>query len=148
MPIAPRPVDMRDLCHELMEEFELAVPQAKIEVTNAGDTTGEWDRARILQALANLVANAAEHGDGRAEIRVQRAGMEVEVSVHNDGPAIPLAVLPKIFEPFQRGKQGRSGLGLGLYIVRQIAHAHRGEVAVASSRDAGTTFTLRLPVAR
>ena len=147
IPIAPAPVDMRDLCQELVEDFAFMVPVPTIEVTNAGDTRGEWDRARILQALANLVGNAAKYGGGRAAIHVQRTGKEIEVAVHNDGPAIPREVLPKIFEPFERGQQDGTGLGLGLYIVRQIAHAHRGEIAVASSSEAGTTFTLRLPVA-
>jgi sigma-B regulation protein RsbU (phosphoserine phosphatase) len=146
IPIAPAPVDMRDLCQELVEDFAFAVPIPTSEVTNAGDTRGEWDRARILQALTNLVGNAAKYGAGRADIHVQRTSKEIEVAVHNDGPAIPRKVLPKIFEPFERGQQDGTGLGLGLYIVRQIAHAHRGEVAVASSSEAGTTFTLRLPV--
>jgi signal transduction histidine kinase len=68
------------------------------------------------------------------------------VAVHNDGPPIPAEVLPRIFEPFERGEAGGAGLGLGLYIVREIARAHRGEVEVASSTGAGTTFTLTLPV--
>ena len=147
IPIAPAPVDMRELCQELVEDFELAVPASTIEVTNAGDTRGEWDRTRILQALANLIGNAAKYGGGRAAIHVQRTGKEIEVAVHNGGPPIPREVLPKIFEPFERGRQDGTGLGLGLYIVRQIAHAHRGEIAVVSSSETGTTFTLRLPVA-
>ncbi len=147
LPISPAPVDMRDLCDELVEDFELAGSGPKIEVTNAGDTRGEWDRERIFQALSNLVGNATKYGAGKAAIHVQRSGKEIEVAVHNDGPAIPVEVLPRIFEPFERGDQDGTGLGLGLYIVRQIAHAHHGEVAVASSNEAGTTFTLRLPVA-
>ena len=147
IPIAPAPVDMSELCRELVEDFELADTRPSIEITAAGDTRGEWDRARVFQALANLVGNAAKYGDGKAAIHVQRSGKEVEVVVHNDGPPIPREVIPKIFEPFERGQQDGTGLGLGLYIVRQIAHAHRGEVAVASSSEMGTTFTLRLPVA-
>jgi signal transduction histidine kinase len=147
IPIAPAPVDMSDLCRELVEDFELADTRPDIEITVAGDTRGEWDRARVFQALANLVGNAAKYGDGKAAIHVHRSGREVEVAVHNDGPPIPREVIPKIFEPFERGQQDGTGLGLGLYIVRQIAHAHRGEVAVASSSEMGTTFTLRLPVA-
>ncbi len=147
IPIAPAPVDMSDLCRELVADFELADARPNIEITAAGDTRGEWDRARVFQALANLIGNAAKYGDGKAAIHVQRSGKEVEVAVHNDGPPIPREVLPKIFEPFERGAQDGTGLGLGLYIVRQIAHAHRGEVAVASSSERGTTFTLRLPVA-
>jgi signal transduction histidine kinase len=146
MPISPAAVDMRALCDQLVDELGLADAEQKVEVTNVGDTRGEWDPDRIMQALSNLVGNAAKYGEGKAAIHVQRTGHEIEVAVHNDGPAIPVEVLPKIFEPFERGGQEGTGLGLGLYIVRQIALAHSGEVAVASSNRTGTTFTLRLPV--
>jgi signal transduction histidine kinase len=140
------PMDMRDVCRDLVEGFELADEEGRIEITNVGDTQGEWDRARIFQALSNLVGNATRYGDGKASVHVERRGQEVRVAVHNDGPPIPAEVLPRIFEPFERGEAGGSGLGLGLYIVREIARAHRGEVEVVSAGGAGTTFTLTLPV--
>ena len=71
------------------------------------------------------------------------------VSVHNDGPAIPLEAVGTIFEPFQCGPSAGTsrsgGLGLGLYIVRQIALAHGGTVEMTSDDAVGTTFFLRLP---
>jgi signal transduction histidine kinase len=70
------------------------------------------------------------------------------VEVHNEGPPIPAELLPRIFEPFRRATDGghpTPGLGLGLFIVQQIAHAHGGRVEVRSTRADGTTFTLRLP---
>ena len=71
------------------------------------------------------------------------------VSVHNLGPAIPAAALGTLFEPFQRGPApatSRSGgLGLGLYIVRQIALAHGGSIDVTSDDTVGTTFCMRWP---
>ena len=71
---------------------------------------------------------------------------KVTLRVHNHGPAIPEELLASIFEPFQRHPKARSeGLGLGLYICREMVRAHGGEIAVHSSEAAGTTFTVRLP---
>jgi len=93
--------------------------------------------------------NALTHGvlDGPVHVAARRDGEEVEISVRNVGPPIPAAVLPALFEPSspaQGAQDRRGGLGLGLYIVRQIASAHGGAVTVRSS-DAETVFTLRLP---
>jgi signal transduction histidine kinase len=140
------PMDMRDVCRDLAEGFELADSERRIEISTIGETAGEWDRARIFQALSNLVGNATRHGGGRATVHVERRGHEVEVAVHNDGPPIPGEVLPRIFEPFERGESEGAGLGLGLYIVREIARAHGGHVEVISSEEQGTTFTMTLPV--
>ena len=144
--IAFAPMDLREVCRDLAEGFELVEGEPCIQVTNVGDTAGEWDRARIFQALANLVGNATRYGGGRASVHLERCGQLVRVAVHNDGPPIAPEVLPRIFEPFERGEADGSGLGLGLYIVREIARAHRGDVEVISAHGAGTTFTLTLPV--
>jgi signal transduction histidine kinase len=98
--------------------------------------------------LSNLVGNATRYGAGKADIRLQRTDDEVEIAVHNDGPPVTPELLPLIFEPFERGLEDGAGLGLGLYIVREIARLHGGEVSVRSTADAGTTFFLRLPVFR
>src|SRR5205814_3983036 len=84
----------------------------------------------------------------RVELRDE--GERVVLEAANAGPAIPADVLPHVFEPGRRGppERGRkesSGLGLGLYIVRQIVLAHGGDIAVRSSATEGTTFTLGLP---
>ncbi len=148
IPIAPVHLDIGDLCRELAEEFQLADPNRQISVETDDALTGEWDRGRLYQALSNLVGNATRYGEGKADIRVRRTGNEVEIAVHNDGPPIPADLLPVIFEPFERGMEDGTGLGLGLYIVREIARLHGGEVSVRSGGDAGTTFVLRLPVLR
>jgi signal transduction histidine kinase len=140
------PMEMYDVCRDLAEGFELVEGEPCVEVTNVGDTAGEWDRARIFQALSNLVGNATRYGGGRASVHLERRGREVRVAVHNDGPPIPPDVLPRIFEPFERGVADGSGLGLGLYIVREIARAHQGDIEVVSSPTEGTTFTLTLPI--
>jgi signal transduction histidine kinase len=75
---------------------------------------------------------------------------EIVVEVHNDGPAIPPAVLPTMFEPFQRDEGDTAGartgsVGLGLFIVREIVSAHGGHVEVSSTAELGTTFAVHLP---
>jgi len=145
LPVLPAPTDIGDLCRELVEEFQLADPNRQIELSCTGELRGEWDRARIFQALANLVGNATRYGKGRATIRVRRDDDSVVLAVHNDGPPIPADLLPIIFDPFERGTQEGTGLGLGLYIVREIARAHGGDISVNSSREDGTTFAMLLP---
>jgi signal transduction histidine kinase len=69
----------------------------------------------------------------------------VELRVHNLGEPIPVAIRPMLFAAFKRGKTQVSGMGLGLYIVRHVVQAHGGSVDVESTREAGTTFVVRLP---
>ncbi|MDB4983615.1 MAG: sensory box histidine kinase, partial [Myxococcales bacterium] len=145
MSILPAPMDLGVLCREVLEEFETADPNGKIELTLDGDLSGEWDRARLYQSLSNLVGNATHYGRGRAEVGVRGLDEHVELVVHNGGPPIPKERLPVIFRPFERGQEDGTGLGLGLYIVDAITRAHGGTVQVASSEASGTTFTLRVP---
>jgi signal transduction histidine kinase len=114
----------------------------------------EWDRDRVPQAVSNLVGNAVQHGaeNSPIELRLNGDTSDVVIVVHNDGPPIPPGELPKIFEPLVRGasaqhpKRNRTGsIGLGLYIAREIARSHGGEIDVTSTLEAGTAFTLRLP---
>jgi signal transduction histidine kinase len=145
IPIVRERMDLATLAHDLVDEFQLADSDRRIELTRSGDTTGAWDRARLYQALSNLVGNATRYGHGNASVAVVGHGGHVEISVHNAGPPISRDLLPVIFEPFRRGDGDGAGLGLGLYIVRAIAQVHGGDVTVSSSAHQGTTFTLRLP---
>jgi len=146
IPIVRERMDLADLARDLVDEFEIADPNRRIDLTRSGETTGSWDRTRLYQALSNLVGNATHYGHGDASIAVGGDGRHVEIAVHNSGPPISPDLLSVIFEPFRRGAGGDgAGLGLGLYIVRAIAQAHGGDVSVTSSAEVGTTFTLRLP---
>jgi hypothetical protein len=97
-----------------------------------------------------LIANAGQHGAKGSDIVIRLDGSaehEVRLQIHNDG-AIPPALLPTIFDPFRTSRHrgaASAGLGLGLFIVREIVRAHGGTVTVASSEDSGTTFTLTVP---
>jgi phosphoserine phosphatase RsbU/P len=88
------------------------------------------------------------YGDPAKAVTVSTAVSEAEavIRVHNWGKPIPPALMPTIFEPLSRGEEaGESrSLGLGLYIVNQIAKAHHGDVVVTSDEESGTTFTARL----
>jgi len=151
LPASPRPTDLADTCRLVAEESELLFPGSKVELNVEGSARGEWDPDRAYQAVSNLVVNAIRYGAANQPVRIDVRGSdrEVIVSVHNLGPAIPAAALGAIFEPFQRGPApatSRSGgLGLGLYIVRQIALAHGGSVEVTSDDTVGTTFCMRWP---
>jgi signal transduction histidine kinase len=152
IPVVPRPTDLGLTCEAAIAELEATHSSAEIRYTANGDLRGEWDSDRLAQVVSNLVANALQHGDADKPITVnlQDAGKEVAVSVHNEGPPIPEGALNRIFEPLTRYASGSSertarGLGLGLYIVKQLVIAHGGTVGATSTRSHGTTFSVRLP---
>lgn len=89
------------------------------------------------------VGNAIEHGSDPVLVSLTRSDDEVVVAVTNAGEPIPEDRLRILFEPYRRG--GGHGLGLGLYIVSEIMHAHGGKIEVDSSRESGTTFSLHWP---
>jgi signal transduction histidine kinase len=111
-----------------------------------------WDAERIAQLASNLISNAVRYGEAGHSIDValeDGPGDALEIRVHNDGLPIPREAIPALFEPFKRGERAehaaRQGLGLGLYIVREIVRAHGGEIEVRSKAGDGTTFIVRLP---
>lgn len=143
-----KPVDLHGTVAETVAELAIAFPACTLRHDRRGEGVCEADPDRIAQALGNLVANAASHGDAAQPIGVTSAygGEEFRLSVHNTGPPIPADVLPRLFEPMVRGAEAQSqGVGLGLFIVQAIARAHGGRVEVRSSAEAGTTFSLLLP---
>jgi Histidine kinase-, DNA gyrase B-, and HSP90-like ATPase/Major intrinsic protein len=118
----------------------------------AGDVSGVWDIDRLNQLLGNLVVNALKYGAFTSPVRVVLSGLsgEVRFAVHNHGPKIEPSILAQIFEPLKRGPENQfvsgtdGSFGLGLYIAREIAVAHHGDIA-ATSDDSETVFTVRLP---
>ena len=112
------------------------------------------DRRQLISALGNLVENAVKYSEpgGQVQIRVRVEGSFAELMVADQGIGIPAADHARIFERFYRVDKGRSrdtgGTGLGLSIVRHVATNHGGEVLVSSAEGEGSTFVIRLPLAR
>jgi len=110
------------------------------------------DPGRIEQVLTNLLTNAYKYGTPQTtiEVRIAPETKAVRVSVQNEGPGIPSEDLPGLFERFYRTRQAQSstieGLGLGLYISRELIRAHGGRMWVESTPGATTTFSFTLPL--
>jgi signal transduction histidine kinase len=109
---------------------------------------GCWDRPRMEQAVAHLLSNAIKYGAGRPiTVRVDGDGASGRVVVQDQGLGISAEDLDRIFGRFERAAPSRhyGGLGLGLYVARQIVQAHGGEIEVASEPGHGATFTVAVP---
>lgn len=151
IPLERAEMDMRGLLDDVVAEVAASYPRCDVRIDASGDLHGTWDRARLAQALTNLVGNAVQHGTTTSPILVSARGSagDVAIAVHNEGPAIPRDELASIFEAMTHGggdqKRDRRHMGLGLFIVDQIVTAHGGTVGVESSDSEGTTFTVRLP---
>jgi signal transduction histidine kinase len=150
--VVPSDIDLAAVVADELEQLRGAHANRRIELAATGNNRGRWDGARLQQLLRNLVSNAIKYGSPDTPIRVAIRGEQAEVrlEVTNSGPTIDPSAFSQIFDPLRRGAaQGdrddaRGGLGLGLFIVREIAEAHGGEVEVLS--EAGeTTFAVRLP---
>jgi two-component system sensor histidine kinase/response regulator len=147
--IDPQETDFLPLAQRVFEELRLAYRERTLRFEcDEGSAFGTWDGARLAQVLTNLVGNALRYGtrDEGVEVRARCASPTLIVEVHNGGE-IPADVRAQLFDPFRRGPEarGHDGLGLGLYIARQIVVAHGGAIDVTSSREAGTTFRVQLP---
>lgn len=153
IPVEREPGDLFTLTYEVLEELRLTTLQGRVSTQAIGDGLGEWDRDRLTQVVQNLVSNALKHGAKDTPLRVTMVGEgeRVELRIQNQGTPIPPELVPHLFDPFRRGRgEGANdaltgGLGLGLYIVQEIVHAHEGTITVTSDEETGTTFTLRLP---
>jgi hypothetical protein len=150
--ITPAAVDLAEAFSAELEQLRVANPGRSIGLEVAGDVSGVWDINRLNQLLGNVVVNALKYGASSSPVRIVLNGLAVEVtfSVHNQGPKIAQSVLAQIFEPLKRGIDhqlvaGSDGsMGLGLYIAREIAIAHHGDIS-AKSDENETVFTVRLP---
>ena len=151
IPLQRRRTDLGSIARTVAEEAEAANAGRHVRVAPCDPIPGEWDPDRIGQALANLVGNAIHYSppESAVEVACRVEGGEGVVEVTNQGSPIPAELLPYLFEPFRRGSdertQRRKGLGLGLYIARQLVGAHGGAMEVRTGGDCGTTFVVRLP---
>jgi signal transduction histidine kinase len=151
LPIEPKPMDLARTAKHVTEEAHAFHPNSNVVFSATGDCRGTWDEIRVYQLLSNLVENAIRHGAAERPVRVEAVGKadEVQIAVHNDGAPILQSDMRRIFEPMKQAAEDTpkraEGLGLGLYIARAIANAHHGAIDVESTKEGGTTFTVRLP---
>jgi signal transduction histidine kinase len=154
---SPRPTSLAAVCRRVVLEFGFSYPTREIQLEVSDEGVAMWDEDRIAQAVSNLVVNAFRYGAPALPVRLGCSGDDSEcvISVHNEGEPIPPEVMGRLFAPFCRRVapnepgEGRpppmSGIGLGLFVVRQVAVSCGGTVEVSSSSEMGTTFRLRLP---
>jgi two-component system CheB/CheR fusion protein len=148
IPVARKPTDLRALCGQIVDELDARVRDRAITFDCDVDATGAWDEHRILQALSNLTSNAIQHGVPGSPVHIRLTGDDERVvaEVRNEG-TIPDEIAPRLFEPFQSGREynrGGHGVGLGLFIARAIARAHGGSLDFDSTAGM-TIFRLALP---
>lgn len=150
-PLSPGRCCLDEACRGVVAEVRAANAGTEVAFASSGPLEGWWDGRALAQALTNLVDNGVRHGAGATvSVAVRREDDDAVVEVHNGGDPIPAELVPHLFDPYRKGRPGPSprGLGLGLFIVREIVQAHGGSIGVVSTRRTGTRFTVRLPVSR
>jgi len=148
--IRPGQVQLMDLLERVVSDLSLqaAATGCKLSLQPHPPVEGCWDEFRIEQVVVNLLTNALRYGGGQpVEVSVQYADDTVRIDVRDEGKGIVPSDLERIFEPYERGARNGEpkGLGLGLYISRQLAISHGGELRVTSKPGEGSTFSLILP---
>jgi signal transduction histidine kinase len=148
--IRPAQVELMTLLERVVSDLSLqaAATGCKLSLQEHPPVQGCWDEFRIEQVVVNLLTNALRYGGGQpVEVSVQYADNLVRIHVRDEGKGIAQQDLERIFEPYERGARNGEpkGLGLGLYISRQLAVSHGGELRVTSKPGEGSTFTLSLP---
>ncbi|HEX9049745.1 MAG TPA: HAMP domain-containing sensor histidine kinase [Anaeromyxobacter sp.] len=150
--LEPRPVDLAELAAGVAERLSDVLERSgnALAVDAPAPVGASCDPARIEQVLANLLVNASRHAPGaRVSMRVFREADRAVVVVEDEGPGIPPDALERVFDAYEKGDRAgqEQGLGLGLYIVRQIVEAHGGTIRAGAGRSGGAAFRVELPQA-
>ncbi len=149
--VVRKPMELHSMLTAIVDEMRAAHPGRRIELACATPIEGMWDRDRLEQVFSNLVGNALQHGAGDTPVAIEAHldGEVAHVDVHNHGKPIPDPICASLFNPFRRGERDSrtketQGLGLGLYISREIVLVHGGDLQVHSTASEGTTFRVTL----
>lgn len=141
--------DMQDVVKEVCAQFTITYGPRFQFIANS--VLGCWDRDAIKRAIENVLGNAVKYGRAGTPIRIKTESTNgrVLLSVHNEGDPIPPDQIEGIFQVFRRAnaaKEGKiDGWGIGLPYVRSVVESHGGSIAVDSSVNRGTTFTMDIP---
>jgi signal transduction histidine kinase len=149
--IARRRVDLKLLCERVIDAIHSSHPDRPMVFRSDPRVEGLWDPERMAMLVSKLVLNAIDHGPPRPAIRIELEGRldHAVLQVWNAGGISEAEPRDRLFEPFVCGSLRRAGvsqgLGLGLFLAREIAHAHDGRIDVQSCEINGTTFRVTIP---
>jgi two-component system sensor histidine kinase BaeS len=151
LPLHPEPTDLADLVRDVVASFQSTASASAVILSAVAPEDLppiDVDPVRIREVVANLVANALRHtpGGGRVTVTAAAEGQQIVVRVMDTGSGIDAALLPHVFDRFVKAA-GSRGSGLGLAIARNLVVAHGGTIDADSEPGAGSTFTVRLPLA-
>ena len=143
-------MDLAELARDVVARFHEQLERAgcDLRLTAEEPTRGSWDRALLDQVLTNLISNAIKFGAGAPiDVVVEPRRGSARLTVRDRGIGIATEDVRRIFGRFERAVSARhyGGLGLGLFVSRQIVEAHGGRIAVESRAGEGSTFTVELP---
>jgi signal transduction histidine kinase len=152
--IAPHTIDLNALVQRVLTEMQPTLHSHSLKsIGVAAPLLVEGDELRLEQVLYNLLQNAVKYSPNGGQITVQAVCDEQEIllSVTDSGIGIPAASIPHLFERFYRAENvdmsQLSGMGIGLYVVREIVNLHGGTIRVTSTEGEGSSFTVALPLA-
>jgi signal transduction histidine kinase len=146
--IEPARVDLVPVVREAVGDLlQTKRGSVVVELALPDKLVGEWDDDRVQEIVINLVDNALRYGNGEpVRVELDRDGGDAVLAVADHGPGIAPELLPNLFEPYERGPaNAHAGLGLGLFIVKQLVDAQHGSIDVRSRPGEGARFTVRLP---
>lgn len=147
--LAPGPVNVAELLAEIARAAAERFSKHNLQIhATLPSLTMQADSGLLKLVIHNLIDNAAKYSPAGGEIRVEAAAAPggVQISVADQGPGIPGHDIPLLFDAHYRGEKQGQGVGLGLYLVKQIIQLHGGTATVASRLGEGSTFTLWLPL--
>jgi len=145
-------VDLVQIARDAVDRYSDEARRVGSQVTLEGDSSvrGSWDPLRLEQVFANLIGNALKYAAGSpVTIRVCGRDGKATIEISDRGPGIASEDIARVFDRFERAAPSRhyGGLGLGLYIARQVIEAHGGTIGVSETPGGGATFSVMLPLA-
>ena len=143
-----QPLRLDALIRDVVVRVRTRHKEIDVELVFGKVTPIHGDNVRLTQVFDNLFSNAVKYAHGaKIKVEIKEENDQMLVIFSDQGPGIPKAYLPYIFERFYRvpGERSSKGSGLGLYICNQIIMAHRGKIWVESEVNQGTTFYIQLP---